>query len=236
MTGVRRGVIGPIVIGVIGTAVLLGLGAWQLQRLDWKERLIGEIEARLAAEPVAVPTSPEPARDQFLRVVLEGRLAEGPEGRALYRLTTKRPHGPGYQVIVPVALPVALQGASDARLVLADLGYIPEAMKGEALPPVDAPISLTGALFWPERTDSFTPPRDVETGVVFSRDVPVLAEALGTEPVLVVAERHDLGDWPQAERIAHNLPNDHFGYAMTWFGLAAVWAVMSVLWGRRAAG
>ena len=26
------------------------------------------------------------------------------------------------------------------------------------------------------------------------------------------------------------IPNDHLGYALTWFGLAAVWAVMTALW------
>jgi surfeit locus 1 family protein len=49
----------------------------------------------------------------------------------------------------------------------------------------------------------------------------------------VVAERHDLGERPIAERIAHGLPNNHLNYAITWFSLAAVWAAMSLFWAWR---
>jgi len=30
-----------------------------------------------------------------------------------------------------------------------------------------------------------------------------------------------------------NLPNDHLQYALTWFSLALIWAVMSVMLARR---
>ena len=55
----RKRAIAPIVIGVIGTAILLMLGAWQVQRLSWKEGLIAGIEARMAADPVPLPASTE---------------------------------------------------------------------------------------------------------------------------------------------------------------------------------
>jgi len=49
----------------------------------------------------------------------------------------------------------------------------------------------------------------------------------------VVADSHDLGEWPKPMRLGVNLRNDHLGYAITWFSLAAIWAVMSVLLARR---
>jgi len=223
MARVNRGVAGAIVIGVLGTALLCALGAWQVQRLDWKERLIAEIEARLSAEPVALPEAPSPDRHQFLRVAAEGRLAEG----VAYRLTTQRPYGAGYQVIVPVE-------TGEGRRILADLGYIQEDRKGAVLPAPGTQISLTGALFWPESEDSFTPEPDLDRQIWFARDVDALAQELGTEPALIVAERHSLGEAPVAQRVAHNLPNDHLGYAITWFSLAGVWAAMSLAWGRSA--
>ncbi len=60
-----------------------------------------------------------------------------------------------------------------------------------------------------------------------------MAEALGTEPALIVADDHDLGAWPKPRRLGVNLRNDHLGYAVTWFSLAVVWAVMSGLLARR---
>ena len=218
----NKAVTGAILLGVVGTAILLALGAWQLQRLAWKEALIAEIDARMAADPVSVPASPDPARDQFLRVRAAGELGAG----AAYVLTTRRPQGPGFRVIAPVDVA--------GRRVLADFGYVPEAEKATALPAPGTRLSVTGALFWPESRDSYTPEPDLAQKLWFIRDTPGIAEALGTEAVLIVAEDHSLGGSPLAEPIAFNLPNNHLGYALTWFSLAAICAVMSVIWGRSA--
>lgn len=223
MSRINKAVIAPILLGICGLAVLLGLCAWQVQRLAWKEGLIARLEGRLGAEPVSLPAEPDPARHEFLRVGVAGLLGDG----ALYRLTTVRPDGPGFQVIVPVEI----AADTGTRRVLADLGYVPEAGRGKALPPPGTPLALTGALFWAE-PDSAAPPPDFAAGLVFSREVAPLAAALGTEPVLIVADAHDLGALPRAMALGVDLPNNHLNYAITWGGLALVWAVMSILWLR----
>ena len=43
--------IGAIVIGVAGCAVLVALGLWQVQRLEWKGRILSDIAARIEAAP-----------------------------------------------------------------------------------------------------------------------------------------------------------------------------------------
>jgi len=216
---IRKGVIGPIILGVVGTCILLGLSAWQVQRLAWKEGLIADIEARLAASPVSVPDAPDPARDEFLRVRAEGRIA----GPPVHVLTTLRPFGPGFRVIAPVIL-------EDGRRIMADLGFIDEEEKGAVLPPEGTALGVTGALFWPEPSGAAGQPED---GLFFSRAVGPLAEALAARPVLVVAESHSLGAVPRPQRLGAGLPNNHRNYAITWGLLAAVWAAMSVIWARR---
>jgi len=215
----RRALIGPLVLGLVGTAVLIGLSVWQIQRLGWKEGLIARIEARLEAPPRPVPANPDPQAHAFLSVRAEGELAGAPA----HVLTTRRPFGPGYRVIAPVRL-------SDGRRVMADLGFIDEDEKGEVLPAPGSPVSLTGALFWPEQAGSTPPPED---DLFFSRHVPLLADRLDARPVLIVADRHSLGPVPRAERLGADLPNNHLNYAITWGALAVVWAVMSALWARR---
>jgi surfeit locus 1 family protein len=217
----RLGFVGAVIFGLVGTAVLVGLGVWQLQRLEWKEGLIAELETRLSAEPVALPAAPDPEADNFLRVRLAGETG----GEALYVLTSERPWGPGFRVIAPIAL-------EGGRTVMADLGYIPERMKSEAVA-AGTSAEVTGALFWPREADSFTPAPDRAENVWFARDPAAMAEALEAEPVLVIADSHDLGEWPKPMRLGVNLRNDHLGYAVTWFSLAAIWAVMSVLLARR---
>ncbi|MEM9145059.1 MAG: SURF1 family protein [Pseudomonadota bacterium] len=217
MPRLRKAVIAPILLGIAGMSVLLGLCAWQVQRLAWKEALIDRLEARLSAEPVALPAKPDPQRDEFLRVAVIGQLA----GEALFRLTTLRPDGPGFLVIAPIVV--------GERRILADLGYVPEAERAALSLEPGTPVALIGALFWAE-TDTAAPPPDLAAGIVFSRAVGPLADALDTEPLLIVADSHDLSMPPRAIALGVNLPNNHLNYAITWAGLALVWVVMSALW------
>jgi surfeit locus 1 family protein len=91
---------------------------------------------------------------------------------------------------------------------------------------------VEGNLHWPEEVDGFTPAPDARTGLWFARDVPAMAEALGSEPVLIVARSPTApGIEPLPVDTSH-IPNDHLGYAVQWFGLAAVWLGMTayLLW------
>jgi surfeit locus 1 family protein len=225
MADARRRRIAPIILGVLGCAVLLGLGTWQVQRMGWKEGLIDRLEARLTAEPVALPAEPAPATDEFRRVRLEGRLEPG----VARLLTTLRPYGPGYRLIVPVTM-------ADGRTVMVDLGFAPQDRWAATLPEPGVALTATGALFWADGDDIFTPAPDTDKGLFYSRTVEPLARYLDADPLLVVAEAHGFDGRILAQRLGADLPNNHLGYAITWYGLALVWAVMSVLWYRRQRG
>jgi surfeit locus 1 family protein len=57
-----------------GVAILVSLGVWQVQRLAWKEGVLAEIEARIAAAPVALPEAPDPEADRYLPVADGGAI------------------------------------------------------------------------------------------------------------------------------------------------------------------
>jgi len=223
----RRGVAGAIIFGIAGVAALIWLGLWQVERLAGKEAFIARLEQRLAADPVALPVAPDPERDALLRVRVAGRIGRG----ELHVLTSLIPYGPGFRVIVPLTDP-------SGRVVLIDLGYVPEAAKDAGYRPAD-PVEVVGALYWPDETDRFIPGPDRAASIWFARDLGPMAEALGAEPVLIVAETGRApggGDWPKPLSPGVNLANNHLQYAITWFSLALVWAVMSVLLVRRERG
>ncbi|MEM0924361.1 MAG: SURF1 family protein [Pseudomonadota bacterium] len=220
----RRAIALAITAGVVAVSILCSLGIWQLQRMEWKEGLLAEIAQRFSAAPVALPAAPQEASDQFLQVALNGALGAD----ELYVLTSRRPHGPGFKVISPFTL-------ADGRRILVDRGFLPEAEKPMELretAPAPDPARAVGTLFWPNETDSFTPDPDLEARLWFARDLPSMAGALGTEPVLVSLTAPLTGRWPEPAPVAHQIPNNHFNYALTWFALAAVWAVMTALWIR----
>ncbi|MEO0682893.1 MAG: SURF1 family protein, partial [Pseudomonadota bacterium] len=90
------------------------------------------------------------------------------------------------------------------------------------------PAQVSGALLWPDETDGFTPEPDAERGIWFAREVYAMALALDAKPVFIVAEQ-STGEGLRPVPVTVNLPNDHLQYAITWFSLAAIWAVMSAV-------
>jgi surfeit locus 1 family protein len=217
--GVARRMVAPAVFGLAGVAVLLALGFWQLARLEWKQSVLAAIEARMAAPPAAIPPAPSEAAHEYLRVAAAGELLPG----ELHVYTSAPPRGVGYRVIAPLAL-------ADGRRVLLDRGFVPIAEKGA--PRRTGPIRVEGMLLWPDETDRFTSPPDRAANVWFARDVALMAAALGTEPAMVVAAASDDPAGPVPLPVGVGVRNPHLEYAVTWFGLALVWAVMTayLLW------
>lgn len=210
-----RRVIGPLVIGFGGAAVLISLGVWQVQRLAWKEAVLADIEARIAAAPVAVPEAPDAEADRYLPVAATGEI-----GAEYVRvLVSQRGIGAGYRIISPFDL--------GDRVVLVDRGVMPVA-ETEA-PVMDGPVTVRGNLHWPQEIDGFTPENDLEDNLWFSREVPVLASHFGTEPVLIIARELSVSDGAVTPLPVDTsgIPNDHLNYAITWFSLAVVWLGMT---------
>ncbi|MDW4548308.1 SURF1 family protein [Defluviimonas sp. D31] len=212
-----------LMLGALGIAVLLSLGVWQLHRLAWKEGVIAAIEAQIGAEPVRLSTiaSPDPAADLYRPVTVSGRTT----GEELLVLTGRKGEGAGFEVI-------AVLETDDGKRVLLDRGFIPEAARDDARPPVA--LEVAGNLHWPRDADRYTPPPDPGTGLWFARDVEAMSENVNTMPLLVVA-RKVTGDAQGIVPVpvdTSTIPNDHRQYAITWFSLAGVWAGMTgfLLW------
>jgi surfeit locus 1 family protein len=206
-----------ILIGLGGAAILISLGVWQMQRLAWKEGIIAKIEARIADDPVALPAAPDPEADAYLPVLAEGRFT----GETVRVLVSQKIVGAGYRLITPFE--------TGQGTLLVDRGFVPIDAEGAPLP--EGRVAVRGNLQWPQEVDRFTPEPDLERNIWFARDVPRLAEALGTAPVLLVAREvtpPEPGVDPFPVDTAR-IPNDHLQYAITWFSLAAIWLAMSTL-------
>lgn len=216
-----RRMIFPALLGLVGCAILLWLGMWQVQRLAWKEGILAEISAKIAADPVALPADPMPDAHKYMPVTVTGRYLQA----ELHVLFSLKFQGPGYRVIAPFE-------TEDGRKILVDRGFIPTPQKDAARQTGAA--TITGNLHWPDEIDGYTPDPDQAANIWFARDLTAMAEILGTEPVLVVVRSQtpvDAAVRPVPITIT-GIPNDHLQYAVTWFLLAIAWAGMTVylLW------
>jgi surfeit locus 1 family protein len=213
-----RRLIFPLLLGAAGIGVLCSLGIWQIQRMEMKRGYLAEIESKIAANPVPLPVQPDPEADRYLPVFIEGQFT----GESLEVLSSTKLGGVGVRVIGVFA--------AEGRRILIDRGYLPEDARKTQRTVTAARVE--GNLQWPQDSNQFTPPPDTKTGLWYARDVVAMSQVLNTEPVLIIA-RAPTGDGIEAMPVnTSGIPNDHWGYAITWFLLALVWAGMTVglLW------
>ncbi|MGB3244841.1 MAG: SURF1 family protein [Sulfitobacter sp.] len=214
-----------VIIGLGGAAILIALGIWQVQRLAWKQSVIADIQARIAADPVALPADPDPARDAYRPVAVTGVI----DTNYLRVLVSQKEAGAGYRIITALSHP-------DGPILL-DRGFIPADGTVPSAPRDPVPQTYIGNLQWPQETDSFTPAPDLAGNIWFARDVVAMAAVLGTRPILLVQRAPPATDQllePMPVDTAR-IPNDHLQYAITWFSLAAIWLAMSFYFVRRRA-
>ncbi|MFZ5961876.1 SURF1 family protein [Thalassococcus sp. BH17M4-6] len=208
-------ILAPLLFGLLGVGILLSLGIWQLQRLDWKRGILDQIETRIAGAPEPLPVMVSPTEQRYQPVVLDGMIGD----EELRVLVSVKQVGAGYRIISPFD--------TGDRRVLLDRGFVPVA-DGDA-PRSGGAAQVTGNLHWPDDRNASTPENDVEGNIWFARDIGAMAEVLQTEPLLVIAREVDPTD-PGLRPLpvdTTGIPNDHLQYAITWFSLAAVWAVMT---------
>lgn len=209
----------PVLMGIVGVAVLTSLGFWQLRRMEEKRVYLDAIEARISNAPIPLPEVPEEGKHKFQAVTAEGRFT----GDYLEVLAGQTGASPGVLVIEAFELP-------GGRRIMVQRGFLEEEARKLPRAPHDARVE--GSLHWPQDADSYTPPPDAKTGLWFARDVPAMAAKLGTEPTLIVASKPTGDGITPVPVNTSGIPNDHWGYAIQWFLLAATWAGMTVflLW------
>ena len=206
-----------VFIGFAGTACLLYLGKWQIDRLYWKLDVLKKIDQKITSAPVPLPAEPSESVHKYLSVEISGQFLQ----ESIRVLASKKRYGAGYRIIHVFR--------TNGRRLLVDLGFV--GLETDYDVDVINDISLVGNLHWPDEVDNFTPEPDLENNIWFARNVERVASALKTEPILLILKDSTLKDQnikPMPIDTTH-IPNDHLQYAITWFSLAIIWALMSCL-------
>ena len=207
---------GMVVFGVLGTAILLSLGIWQLQRLAWKQEALRAIESKILAPAVEIPQTVLLGAHSLLPVRAEGRY----KGDTVRVLVSQKIYGAGYRLITAFEL-------VDGRTIMLDRGFT--SVRSEMPGTPEGRGQVIGNLQWPQEIDSFTPEKDLAANIWFARDVARLADHLKAEPVLLVLRDSSFETEVATPlpKMTANIPNDHMNYAITWFSLALIWLGMS---------
>ena len=206
-------------------AVLVALGLWQLDRLQWKEALLTRIEARAKAPPQDLPPQDAwpalvPDDYDYRHVRLRGTFEHAGE-ILVFRGAPTEGGGVGSLVLTPFRL-------ADGSHVVVNRGFVPVERRDpatRAAAQTGGEVNLTGLMRPPEARNPFTPADDPARNLWFTRDPTAIAAARGLEKAAPFTIDTDAvppnpGGWPQGGATVVDIPNNHLSYALTWFGLA----------------
>ena len=222
----------PIILTILAVlllGVLLALGVWQVQRMQWKEGLIASAEAAAGQPPLPLDEALKLDNPEFRRVILTCR---GLSAAPFVELQSIENSDAGVRLVSTCAV-------EGGPTLLVDRGFVSAEISSR--PPVNAadtmPVVITGVLRRSPAPSALTPPP--AEGRFYGRDAEAMARALKVEgpisPFTVFATTSTNPDWaalkPSAPPAAFT--NNHLGYALTWFGLAAALIAFYVVLLRR---
>jgi surfeit locus 1 family protein len=219
------------------TVLWIGLGVWQVERLQWKEGLIAEVNARLTAQaydlpPVAEWSATDTSTFEYHPVTLSGQYAADTPVLVFTSLTEPKGKyaGAGYWIMTPFT-------PDGGGTVFVNRGFVPQDSAPAFLDEKTVPkghMSLTGTMLPAEAPGPFTPAPDRTNHIDWIANAPRLAAFDGIAgpvfPLTLDLPAGPAGALPQGGETTVDFANNHLGYALTWFGLALLTPGLLAYW------
>lgn len=226
-----RPLLWPTLFTVPAILVLIGLGTWQMQRLEWKLGLIANIESRSGLPPIALPSNAtlDPDALEYRPVTVRGRFRHESE---MHLIAASRRGNSGYQIVTPL-------DRVDGGTILVNRGWVPKEKKDSATRAdgqVAGEVAVGGLIRKTWAQGWFVPDNNPARNIWFYGDAPAMARHAGVDapPLFIEADASpNQGGLPIGGQTRLNIPNDHLGYALTWYGFAVVLAAIYLVYHRR---
>ncbi len=216
------------VVAVPVLAILIGLGTWQVQRLDWKNDLIETRAARVAEPSLNLDealAAPSVGMIEYRPITLSGTLRRDDAFRLLNRV---RDGKQGFHLVSPMELD------ADNRTIMVDRGWMPRESLGEVLAGKPTGVTLDGFVRAYTPPGAFLPDNEPAANNWFHMNEAEMLSAArlaGGVGFYVEAGPNTTpaGTFPRGGVPDVNLRNSHLEYAVTWYGLAGVLVVIFVV-------
>jgi len=211
----RRPELIPTLFFISAFATMCVLGVWQLERLAWKENILAEIDK--TRDMPALGTLPQDINGlTYRKVALTGKFLYD---HTIHMIGRQEGMSLGFHMVTPLAL------EDDGRVILVDRGFSPVGQESKP----QGPVTVVGILRPLREKRYFAPENMPEKNIWSYEDMDKIEAMIGQKPLPLVVEatgtpQKDVFPIPNEGKIIFR--NDHLGYAVTWFGLAAVSLVM----------
>ena len=186
--------------------VFIGLGTWQIIRLNWKNNLILEIENSLKNPPVELAQS---KKENFLKIKTSGSI-DFDKQIYLYHLNDSGT--PGFEVINPITI-------GDENYLI-NRGWIPFEKRDTQEINVFDQKNIIGTLKLQGRKNIFKPDNNLDKNYWFSLNREDIFKFTGENFSQYIIYLDGNYNFPRPKKITANISNNHQKYAITWFSLA----------------
>ncbi|MFC3053464.1 SURF1 family protein [Kordiimonas pumila] len=221
----------PLTICTVIALVLLALlGTWQAGKVGPKTALLAKIQTNMTTSPEQLPVNiREPKKLAYRHMLFTGeRIAE-----PIRVFGTNQRGESGYNLYAPVR-------RDTGKIVIVNFGWIPLSMKATPSLPMDR-LLYAGVVLENGASGSMTPANNPAENIWYTSEVNEIAAYFGFAEgdyyeIRFFRDHVDSdGGYPLGGQVRVDIPNNHFQYALTWYGLALALIGVYVVFGLKRA-
>lgn len=198
--------------------VLLSLGFWQLDRLEWKTAIINDIKAQESVDPMTLQLDLSSDKE-FQRGYVDGYfLPERPIKLVPRTLNSKV----GYHMLAPFK-------TISGHVILVNYGWVADA-RAELPLFLEMHNTIAGYIKKPDQKNSFTPKNNPKQNLWYWLDINALEKTYDVSLMKrVFYIEAPISSEPQTFDGLPKPRNKHAQYAYFWFGMSGLLLLLSAL-------
>jgi len=218
----------PTLFTILVFMVLITLGTWQVERLEWKLALIDKINKKLENPILELPAKIDVEDMQYSIIKVTGQFLNNDE-MYLYAGPKYMGGESGYDILTPFK-------RLDGSFVLIDRGWVPESKKQNSARPnslIEGTTEVVGMVQKGEHRTLFMPENQPAKNLWLWIDIANIAKYynvdLGDYYIRRIKQEADGANLPIGGDKNVHYRNDHLQYAITWYSLAFILLIIYFL-------
>ena len=196
-------------------SLLIALGCWQIERLEWKNQIISKIEDNYNNKVIDFPFLDNTSQFEYTRSEINGSYLPD---KLMFFYKSNLNGESGFNIIVPFK---TLKG----NIVYVNNGWIPYKDKEEldiSFINKSKIVSLNGVLIFKKDRKYFTPKNDYNSNIWYllnTDEMDLIHNLSSSNYVLKLVDQKYFKEF-LIEFKPTNINNNHLQYAITWFLMA----------------
>ena len=208
---------------IIIILLLIALGFWQIQRLEWKNELLSKIEDNYNNKFIDFPFLDDTSQYEYMQSEIRGNYLLD---KLMYFYKFNLNGDSGFNIVIPFK-------TLNDNMVYIDNGWISYKDKeqlGTSFIDASEAVNLSGVLIFKKNRKSFTPKNDYNNNIWYllnTDEMDLIHNFSSSNYVLKLVDQKYFEEF-LIEFKPTNINNNHLQYAITWFLMALFISVLHI--------